>query len=206
MTLNREDYLLVIWEYLEAFGKVSEKDLANRLRISPPTAHEYLEKLSQDGLIVKSRGDLSFTKKGQINAAELVRMHRISEVFAFKFLEVPWEDTHMAVMELEHIFKGERAEKLYKNLGQPSTCPHGNPTEPRFKLREIPLSISDPGNYRILRITYEDGNLLKIMAEQEMYPGTQVSMIKEQDAIILENGHGSIKIPYEIAMSVRLEK
>ncbi|MDS0256252.1 metal-dependent transcriptional regulator [Thermoplasmatales archaeon AK] len=82
MTLNREDYLLVIWEYLEAFGKASEKDLAQRLKISAPTAHEYLEKLSQEGMILKTRGDLTMTRKGRSLAAELVRMHRISEVFA----------------------------------------------------------------------------------------------------------------------------
>src|SRR5579875_2392402 len=163
MTLNREDYLLVIWEYLEAFGKASEKDLAQRLKISAPTAHEYLEKLSQEGMILKTRGDLTMTRKGRSLAAELVRMHRISEVFAFRFLEVPWEETHSAVMELEHIFKGERAEKLFKNLGQPPSCPHGNPTEPYSKVKEIPLNIADPGKYRIVRITYEDSGLLRDM-------------------------------------------
>lgn len=51
MRLNREDYLLVIWEFLESFDKVTEKELANRLKISPPTAYEYLTKLSDEGLI-----------------------------------------------------------------------------------------------------------------------------------------------------------
>lgn len=205
VTLNREDYLLVIWEFIESFDKVSEKELATRLGISPPTAHEYLIKLSEDGLVDKDGKKISFTYAGRNAALKLVRMHRISEVFAYRFLEISWEDTHAAVMELEHIFSGDRGEKLFKNLGYPDSCPHGNPTDPDIKIREVPLSIAPEGKYQIKRIVFEDRGLLRELASIDAIPGTQVQVIRGDD-LRIENQNGELKVPYNITMSLRLYK
>lgn len=205
MTLNREDYLLVIWEFLESFDSITEKQIATRLRISPPTAYEYLKKLADEGFINKDGKNISFTVVGKKTARELMRMHRISEVFAYKFLEVPWEDTHASVMELEHLFNGKRGEVLFKNLGNPQHCPHGNPTDPDVKLREVPLLIAEEGDYRLGRIVYEDQPLLKSLASIEALPDTPLKVYKGE-TLEIENDHGTIKIPHKVSMSIRLTK
>lgn len=205
MTLNREDYLLVIWEFIESFDKITEKELSNRLKISAPTAHEYLLKLSDEGLINKDGKKISFTQVGKKAAIDLVRMHRISEVFAYRFLEVPWEETHASVMELEHIFSGQRGEILYKNLGRPDQCPHGNPTEPDLKLRETPLLLAEEGDYKIKRIVYEDQFLLRNLASICAMPGSPVKVYRGE-TLEIDSEHGSMKIPHNISMSLRLTK
>lgn len=205
MRLNREDYLLVIWEFLESFDAVTEKQIATRLEISPPTAYEYLTKLSDEGLLNKEGKKISFTLAGKKAARDLVRMHRISEVFAYRFLEVPWEDTHASVMELEHIFNGERGEILFKNLGRPEQCPHGNPTEPDMKMRETPLLIAEEGEYILRRFVYEDQSLLKSIASIGALPGTTVR-VHRGDALEIENEHGHVSVPHNISMSIRLTK
>lgn len=204
--LNREDYILVIWEYLEAFDKVQEKDISARLKISPPTAHEYLLKLEKDGLINKDGRLIGFTTHGRSIAEKLIRMHRISEVFAYKFLEIPWEDVHVSVMELEHIFSGEKGEILFKNLGRPATCPHGNPVEPTEKVKELLLPFVGDGKYFVRRISYEEFGLLKTMASVGALPDAEISVVKDQDTIEITAPNGTFDMDYSIAMSLRLYK
>lgn len=205
MRLNREDYLLVIWEFLESFDKVTEKELANRLKISPPTAYEYLTKLSDEGLINKEGKKISFTAAGRTLTRDLVRMHRISEVFAYRFLEVPWEETHASVMELEHIFSGARGEILFKNLGRPELCPHGNPVDPEVRFKEIPLMIADEGSYTVKRVVFEDQPLLRDLASINALPGTLVN-VHRGDSLEVDNDHGTLKIPHAVSMSLRLSR
>ena len=205
MTLNREDYLLVIWEFLESFDRISEKELANRLRISPPTAYEYLTKLSEEGLIKKDGKKISFTTVGRNTARELVRMHRIAEVFAYNFLEIPWEETHASVMELEHIFSGKRGEILFKNLGKPETCPHGNPVDPEVRYKEVPLMLADDGQYTVKRVVFEDEALLKNLASINALPGTLLN-VHRGDTLEVDNENGTLKVPHTVSMSLRLSR
>lgn len=205
MRLNREDYLLVIWEFLESFDRITEKELAVRLRISPPTAYEYLTKLSDEGLINKDGKKISFTPAGRNATRDLVRMHRISEVFAYKFLEVPWEETHASVMELEHIFAGNRGEVLFKNLGRPESCPHGNPIDPEVRYKEVPLMLADDGQYTIKRVVFEDQEFLKGLASIGALPGTVLN-VHRGDTLEIDNEHGTLKVPHSVSMSLRFSR
>lgn len=193
MPNNKEDYLLVTWEYLETIGRVSEKDIARRLKISAPTASEYVSKLAEDGLISKNGRDINFTPKGLRKAVPIVREHRIVEVFAYRFLEVPWEDSHSSVMELEHLFHGDKGEKLYKNIGRPETCPHGNPVNPSEIRKELSVSLAEPGKYILNRVSFEDRRLLKELASISAYPGSRVEVLVDSNTRI-ETDNGEIKL------------
>ncbi|MCL4341909.1 MAG: metal-dependent transcriptional regulator [Candidatus Thermoplasmatota archaeon] len=206
MTLNREDYLLVMWEFIESFGSITEKALADRLKISPPTAHEYLQKLTDAGLIIKKRGDIRFTPDGHRQAIDLVRMHRVTEVFAHRFLEIPWEDTHSSVMELEHLFSGDKGDKLFKNLGNPETCPHGNPTDPLRPEVEVSLTLAPEGKYIFKRISFEERDILRSLSSLNCLPGTWVEIIKSPDEFVMVTENGEIKIPENLSLAVRLSR
>ena len=88
MTLNLEDYLLVMWEFRESFTKVSEVDISKRLKISAPTVTEYISKMEQMGLVKRASREVTFTTSGVKITVPIVRAHRIAEVFAQKILEV----------------------------------------------------------------------------------------------------------------------
>lgn len=203
VTLNREDYLLVVWEFLESFDSVSEIDISRRLKISPPTAHEYIQKIIDDGMVRKNGKKIDFTPAGRRAAIPLVRTHRISEVFAYNMLEVPWEETHSAVMELEHIFKDERVETLFRKLGSPATCPHGNPTNPDQRMGDVPSSLVIDGTYRVQRISFEDRDLLKTMASVSILPGDTVRIFRDYD-IVIQGSNGEIKLTPYNAQALRL--
>ncbi len=205
MANNKEDYLLVTWEFLETIGRVSEKDIARRLKISAPTVSEYVAKLEQDGLLRKNGRDLNFTPKGYRAVIPIVREHRIVEVFAYKFLEIPWEDSHSSVMELEHLFHGSKGENLYKNIGRPDACPHGNPVNPSDIKREVSVSLAEEGRYTLNRISFEERRLLKELANISAFPGSSVSVIND-GSIRLQSENGEVVLDPFTSYALKLIK
>ncbi|MCL5665834.1 MAG: metal-dependent transcriptional regulator [Candidatus Thermoplasmatota archaeon] len=205
MVLNVEDYLLVMWEYTESFGKVSESDISRRLKISPPTVTEYIRKIEKMGLVERMQREVRFTKSGKRITIPAVRAHRIAEVFALSVLEVPWEEVHGAVMELEHLFSGTYGDNLYKHLGFPETCPHGNPVSVVGSDSSSSALTLPEGNYVIKRIIFEDHDLLKKIADISMLPGSPVKLYKE-NPIVLEGENGSLKLSDQESMMIHLRK
>ncbi|MCL4332347.1 MAG: metal-dependent transcriptional regulator [Candidatus Thermoplasmatota archaeon] len=202
---NREDYLLVLWEYGESHGHVTEKNICDRLGTSPATVSEALSKMTEDGLISRGGRNFFLTKRGMELALPSVRVHRISEVFSYRFLEVPWEDVHASVMEMEHVFKGKMVNSLNKNLGYPSTCPHGNPVTPDSIPPEVRAATSEPGIYSLVRVTLEDHSLLKSLADIQALPGTVVELV-EGEVTTLKTQNGELKLNRPAAQSVRLRR
>ena len=103
MTPNKEDYLKCIYEIGPAEGKISNKEIANRMQVSPPAVTEMIKKLISEDLIIKDKvkGYL-LTKTGKINVAELYRKHRLIEVFLVDHLQYTCDLIHQEAEILEH--------------------------------------------------------------------------------------------------------
>jgi DtxR family Mn-dependent transcriptional regulator len=205
MTLNLEDYLLVIWEHTETFGRISESDISKRLKISAPTVTEYVSKIEQMGLIDKKPREVMLTQAGRKLAIPTVRAHRIAEVFAHRFLEVPWEDVHKAVMDLEHLFSGAYGDNLFRNLGSPESCPHGNPISVVQPGNSESVSLLPPGNYELQRIVFEEYDLLLRLADASMFPGSRVKLAKDGESV-LESENASVKLSDRESLMIHLRK
>lgn len=204
MKKNQQDYLLAVWEITETYGFSNGKEVSKRLKISPPTAWEELHRLAEQGLLEVSKKGVRFTPSGLEETKRIIRNHRISEAFVYTMLEVPWEDTHEEVMEFEHSLKGDLMDKLWKNLGSPERCPHGNPIEPGQRMDEIPLQNIDSGVYRIKRYTYEDHDFLKRLASESMFPGVKIKVHRYGKLWELESQNGLFKVTEEFSKSIRL--
>ena len=111
MTPNKEDYLKCIYEIGTEEGKISNKEIANRMQVSPPAVTEMIKKLISEDLIIKDKvkGYL-LTKTGKINVAELYRKHRL---------------IHQEAEILEHTVSEHFINALDRLLNYPQTCPHG---------------------------------------------------------------------------------
>jgi DtxR family Mn-dependent transcriptional regulator len=205
MTLNLEDYLLVMWEFRESFTKVSEVDISKRLKISAPTVTEYISKMEQMGLVKRASREVTFTTSGVKFTVPIVRAHRIAEVFAQKILEVPWEEAHKAVMDLEHLFSGSYGDNLFKHLGYPETCPHGNPTAVTTKDNSTNPMLLDEGTYVFGKVVFEDYDMLRKLSSVSILPGTLVKLTKDPECRI-ESPNGEITLNDRESMMVRLKK
>ena len=200
---NEEDYIKTIFSLSEAYDVVNENQISKDLNVSMATVSEYLAKLEKKKLIKKDGRNITLTRNGYAVAMPVIKKHRISEVFAVKMLEVPWEYSHSAVMDIEHTIEDKYFDNFIKNLGNPMKCPHGNMIYNITKIDDINPLYATSGRYKISRIVYEDTPVLKKMADLGMYPDTEVEVIK-MDTIILSNSNGELKLPYLMLKTIRL--
>ncbi len=128
LTPRAEEYLEVILNMKMEGKSVVAARLAERLSVSAPTVAGALRRLKRDGLIsVNSRKEIELTKTGKGEALTIVRRHRLVERLLTDILDIEWSECHEEACRMEHSISPLVESKLYERLGQPTTCPHGNP-------------------------------------------------------------------------------
>jgi DtxR family Mn-dependent transcriptional regulator len=202
---NSQDYLLAIWELYESYEFVNEKGVAERLGISLPSAWEGIHRLEKERQLTVSKSGLVLTRKGYLNAMKVVRAHRITEYFVYSYLEVPWDEVHNSVMDLEHDFADGLLANLYKKMDFPEFCPHGNPIRPDQKMAEISASEVQGGKYYFVRPVLEEYYFLKKLLNVGSTPGKPVDIEKGEDNLYLIGENGEIKLPADMEKTIRLK-
>ncbi|MBM3662311.1 MAG: metal-dependent transcriptional regulator [Actinobacteria bacterium] len=121
-----EEYCEVIWELHEDDIEVIQARIAERLEVSRPAVSEMIRRLETDGL-VRVDGRITLTHAGRTLAERVVRRHRLAERFLTDVLGLSWSDAHTEAGKWEHVISNSVEEALVRVLGEPTTCPHGNP-------------------------------------------------------------------------------
>lgn len=165
MTANREDYLKQLYRLEQTGASVGNKQLAEALGIAPASVSEMLAKLKKEGLIqYEAYKAISLTEEGRLKAIELLRGHRLWEVFLREHLGYSWSEAHEDAELLEHITPARLAERLDAYLNHPTHCPHGEPIprcgQPAAEVLLIPLSQVSPGQRIVLRKVREKRELM----------------------------------------------
>lgn len=214
ITPGIEEYLEALFHLREEHKPVSTKALAGHLDISGASVTEMVKKLAKQKLVtyVPYRG-VTLTKNGLTAAAALVRRHRLSERFLADMLGVPWEDLHDEACKFEHVISDKVEERLLDALGNPDTCPHGNPipsaTGELPQENVMPLSGLSPGESgSITKITDEKPEFLQYLATLGLLPGVLVRV--EEVApfggpIIIRARCGSYALGRDIADHIHLK-
>jgi DtxR family Mn-dependent transcriptional regulator len=176
-----EEYLETIQSLTEEGTPVIQARIAERLGRSAPSVSEMLERLAADGYVVRSGRVIELTGPGQRLADSVIRKHRLAERLLVDVIGLPWHKAHMEAGRWEHVISDEVEERLVALLGNPTTCPHGNPIpgagesdEPQSRTS---LSEVAPGNVvRLERITEEvelDIASLEYLDRHGCIPGRQ---------------------------------
>ena len=127
-TRSKEDYLKNIYHISEEGGKVNTGNLAAALSISPASVSEMVNKLSKEGLIDnKPYHGFELTTGGRKISLNLIRKHRLLEVFLQEHLHYEWDEVHEEAEVLEHVCSDMFINKLEEYLGYPKFDPHGDP-------------------------------------------------------------------------------
>jgi len=126
MTKNTESYLKGIY-LLSQESKLSNKNLAEYLKVSPASVSEMIKKLSKEEYLYNKNKDIFLTEKGIKSAMEIIRKYRIWETFLVEILKLNKEEVHQEAERLEHATSKKVLEKLEKFLEYPKECPCGNP-------------------------------------------------------------------------------
>lgn len=178
-----EDYLKTIYEIQRERGKVATTVLAERLGVAPASATGMIKKLAGLDLVTYERYQgVRLTPAGRRTALEVIRHHRLIELFLAESLGVPWDRVHDEAERWEHGLSEYLESRIVEVLGNPGIDPHGalipgpDGTMPqRFDVR---LSELDPGQPAVVaEVSDHDSDLLRYLGELGLYPGTDVRVI-----------------------------
>ena len=129
-----QEYHPPVEEYLETMLSLSEEGvpviqarIAERLGRSAPSVSEMLDRLREDGYVTRDGRRLSLTESGQALAEKVVRKHRLAERLLVDVIGLEWHKVHREAGRWEHVISDDVEARLVELLGDPATCPHGNP-------------------------------------------------------------------------------
>jgi DtxR family transcriptional regulator, Mn-dependent transcriptional regulator len=178
-----EDYCKAIFT-LESRTEepVSTNALAERLEITPGSVSAMLKKLGELGLIAHHpyRG-VRLTEEGRTVALEVIRHHRLLELFLAETLEMPWDRVHAEAEVLEHVISEELERLIAAKLGDPTLDPHGDPIpSAELELREpetVPLDSLKEGDRGVfVRVSDADPEMLRYLSRRGISPGERFAV------------------------------
>ncbi|MGB8861738.1 MAG: metal-dependent transcriptional regulator, partial [Ilumatobacteraceae bacterium] len=171
-----EEYCECIFELQEDDVAVIQARIAERLQVSRPAVSEMIRRLDTEGLITTD-GAIRLTADGQRLAQRVVRRHRLAERFLTDMLGLSWADAHHEAGKWEHVMSDAVEAAMDRVLGNPTTCPHGNPIPGSLYAATamVPLSqIAVGASFTVARIPEElefaDG-VLDFLEEASILPG-----------------------------------
>ncbi|MFZ1323224.1 MAG: metal-dependent transcriptional regulator [Ignavibacteria bacterium] len=187
MRTSLEDYLKNIYSIQTTDGKVTNMILAEKMNISPAAVSDMISKISKSGFIKNTpyKG-FELTKKGERIAINLVRKHRLWEVFLVKNLEYPWEKVHSEAENLEHASSDELVLKLENFLGNPKFDPHGHPIPDKDgKIPESNLTCLSElkvGDKAVIRqVSDESSEVLEYLSKAGLKLNDKIEIIEKID-------------------------
>ena len=122
-----EEYCECIFDLREDDVEVIQARIAERLRVSRPSVSEMIKRMAEESLIEVTAGRITLTAEGEELAVRVVRRHRIAERFMTDVLGLSWSLAHREAGRWEHVISHEVETAMSRVLGEPTTCPHGNP-------------------------------------------------------------------------------
>ena len=202
-------------EYLESILAIEEEGvvpmrarLVERLGLSAAAVSETIGRLSDHGF-VELHGDrsLHLTDKGRRLATTVVRRHRLAERLLVDVIGLEWEKVHREADRWEHAISTDVEEKLVELLGDPATCPHGNPMPGSKNAGRahvtMTLSQAPTGPITVRRVserleTDDDG--LRLIATAHLLPGCAATVIDSRDgAVTVKTETGEHLVPRKVA-------
>lgn len=173
-------YLMAVYA-LDAEGEVPRPArLAAYLGVRAASVSRALSRLEGRGW-VQGRRPIRLTPAGRRRARRLLACHQVAERWLVDMLHLEWATVHADAERLAAVLTPALAARLWRRVGRPRTCPHGNPipdpgTGPRPGL---PLARAAPGAYRLLRVTEElegDEGAMRALAALGLAPGAAVEV------------------------------
>jgi DtxR family Mn-dependent transcriptional regulator len=182
-----EDYAKAIYALEErAHGPVSTTALAHRLEVTAASASGMVKRLHELGLASHEpyRG-VWLTDAGRRVALEVIRHHRLLELYLVESLGVPWDRVHQEAEVLEHVLSEDLEELIAAKLGDPTHDPHGDPIPTRDLTIEetegVSLDALQAGaRGTFVRVSDSNPEMLRYLAERGIAPGEALEVVERQ--------------------------
>ena len=216
MSSVQGEYLIRIYTTLREGSRVVGSRLADRLGVSASAVTQAFQRMERQGLaVIDNDWGVQLTPEGRSKAESIIRRHYLIERLLVDRLGFDWADADDEAERLEHALSPKLESYLFESLGQPTTCPHGNPfpgspDEERLLGARKLTETSVGERVVVLRITEEgedDGNLLRFAHDHGLLPETQV-LVEDIDLraghLVVSLGDGEVSIAARWAQCIRV--
>ncbi|MBK9271018.1 MAG: metal-dependent transcriptional regulator [Saprospiraceae bacterium] len=219
LTNTEENYLKAIYKISERTSdqNSSTNAIASEIGTTAASVSDMLRKLADKGLVhYEKYYGASLTKEGLKNALQLIRKHRIWEVFLHDALHFSWDEIHEMAEELEHVRSEELINRLEVFLGHPKFDPHGDPIPSQsgsFTYRpQVPLSNikSKDITVSILGVKNSDQEFLKFLDSLDIKPGVVLRVIDythfNKSITLINENHKTMTLGFEITKDILVKE
>ncbi len=183
-----EDYAKAIYSLQRQAGgePVSTNKLAERCGVTPASASAMVKKLAEIDLALhEPYHGVRLTPAGERLALEMLRHHRLLELYLAEHLDVPWDRVHEEAEALEHVLSEDLEARIAAKLGHPTHDPHGDPIPDRDLVidegeTEALSSVAIGAGGRFVRVSDSDSRMLRFLAEQGIAIGERCVVTARQ--------------------------
>lgn len=219
-----ENYLLTIFRMNELGEKITQTELAERLKSVPqhervgttlPSIRGMINRMTKDGLVKTDQNkEIILTPAGNNSAESIVRRHRLCECMVVELLGLELYKAHEQAHRLEHAITPELEEKIMSKLGNPTTCPFGHPIpgsgyKPTKKSTSLD-TVTAGTKLKVDRVPEDDQDLLKYFVENDLMPNKTVTITKSEPSLgvitLNTQNNTGVVFSFEIAKSIHVVK
>jgi DtxR family Mn-dependent transcriptional regulator len=216
-TISTENYLKKIFNYSQAFGEnINTVKLAQELSVSNAAISDMAKKLSKQGLVnyEKYKG-MELTVKGEKMALNVIRRHRLWELFLTKVLGLAWGEVHEQAEILEHHTSEKLIDRIDEYLGFPDFDPHGHPIPKKdgaLPVYEnfITLAETSEGSfYTLVQVDDSDKELINYLSSVGLVLDTEIEIIHKLDfdkSLTIRFNDKTLSVSQKISESVILKE
>ena len=210
-----QDYAKAVYALEARQGEaVSTTELAERLGVTPGSVSAMVRKLSEVGLVEhEPYHGVRLTDQGRRVALEVLRHHRLLELFLAEELGMPWDRVHAEAEVLEHVLSEELEELIAERLGEPTVDPHGDPIptvefgiDERSTRSLDELPVGAVGHF--VRVSDSDPEMLRYLAEHGIAIGERLEVVDLQPfggPVFVRFGEREHPIGGALARAMRIE-
>lgn len=215
-TSTVENYLKTIYNINTSGKEASTNEIASKVDAKAASVTDMIKKLSDEGLVnyEKYKG-VSLTTKGSEIALNIIRKHRLWEVFLVEKMNFDWSEVHDIAEQLEHIKSVELTSRLDKFLGYPKVDPHGDPIPDEngaLRVENHSVSIIDleEGNQGVIvGVKDSSSDFLNFLAEQNLTLGREFKVLKcygFDSSMLIETKDGKFQLSEHSSKNIFVKK
>ena len=180
-----EDYLKTIYDLTAGGERASTNQIAERMDVTPASVTNMIQKLAEAQpplLDYRKHRGVKLTPEGEKVALEIIRHHRLLEMFLHQTLGYSWDEVHDEADRLEHVISEELEERIASSLGDPQHDPHGDPIPTRDlhlpESSEVSLRQLRPvQKAQVKRVRDSDPELLRYLSEMGVKPEARLQIL-----------------------------
>ena len=204
-TVAEQEYLEIMFWLEEAGLPMTGANIARAMQLSPPTVHEMIGRLVDDGYVEPHRRQIARLHRLRARARDPHRpRHRMIERFLTDVLGIPWDEVHEEAERIEHAMSPVLEERMRAAIGDATTCPHGHPIVEGIREQGSLLADVEVGaDVHVLRFENEAEELLHYLKAAGLEPGLEGKLeSSDEDGVTISSADGDHHVSRSVAETV----